>query len=170
VISRRSFLRAGLVGGVLLGGAALVGRRLTGYRLDAETAHQLRALSPKEYLILAAAARRILVPDGDDAPPPDVVGCALRADAYLARVPPEVQREVRALLHLFEHGSAVSSRFTRMRPEQQDAVLAAWEASPFTLKRRGFQALRTLAFLGYFSDERTWPLLGYTGPMLPRRL
>jgi hypothetical protein len=170
VISRRSFLRAGLFGGVVLGGAALLGRRLTGYRLDGETTRQLRVLSPKEYVILAAAARRIVVPDGDDAPRPDAVACALRVDAYLARVPPAVQREVRALLQLFEHGSAVSSRFTRMAPQQQDATLAAWEASPFTLKRRGFQALRTLAFLGYFADERTWPLLGYTGPMLPRRL
>jgi hypothetical protein len=170
VISRRSFLRAGLIGGALLGGAALVGRRLTGYTLDADTARQLRVLSPKEYVILAAAARRIVVPDGDDAPSPDAVGCALRVDTYLARLPPPVQREVRALLQLFEHGSAVSSRFTRMAPRQQDAALSAWETSPFTLKRRGFQALRTLAFLGYFADERTWPLIGYTGPMLPRRL
>jgi hypothetical protein len=170
VISRRSFLRAGLVGGALLGGAALLGRRLTGYTLDAPTAAELRVLSPKEYLILAAAARRILAPDGDDAPAPDTVACALHVDRYLARLPPEVQRDVRALLQLFEHGSAVSTRFTRMTPAQQDATLAAWEASSFTLKRRGFQALRTLAFLGYWRDERTWPLLGYTGPMLPRRL
>ena len=31
------------------------------------------------------------------------------------------------------------------------------------------QALRTLAFVGYWRDERTWPLIGYSGPMLPKR-
>jgi hypothetical protein len=168
VISRRRFLRAGIVGGVLLGGAALLGRRLTGYTIDARAAAQLRVLSPKEYSILAAAARRIVAPDGDDAPAPDAVDCALAVDRYLLRLPPPLQRDVRALLLLFEHGSSVSSRFTRMSPAQQDAALAAWESSSLTIKRRGFQALRTLAFLGYWRDERTWHVIGYTGPMLPR--
>ena len=27
----------------------------------------------------------------------------------------------------------------------------------------------TLAFVGYWRDDRTWPLIGYSGPMLPPR-
>jgi hypothetical protein len=169
VISRRRFLRVGLVGGVLVGGAALLGRRLGGYRLDAGIAAELRVLSPREYAILAAVARRIVAADGDDAPSADAVACALAVDRYLSRLPVPLQRDVRGLLLVFEHGSSVSSRFTRMSPAEQDATLAAWETSSLTLKRRGFQALRTLAFLGYWRDERTWSVIGYTGPMLPRR-
>jgi hypothetical protein len=84
-----------------------------------------------------------------------------------------MQRELRALLQLVEHGATVfrgaATRFTRMSPAEQDATLRDWERSSLTLRRRGFQGLRTLCFLGYWRDDRTWPLIGYTGPMLPKR-
>jgi len=173
VLTRRGFLRAGLVGGVLLGGAAVVGRSLSGYHLDEATARRLRALSPKEYLVMQAVARRVLAPDGGDAPSADAVDVAGAVDVYVAKLPPAVQRDVRALLQLVEHGSSLFrghvARFTHLAPAEQDAVLVDWQRSSLTVRRRGFQALRTLAFLGYWRDDRTWPLIGYSGPMLPKR-
>ena len=173
MLTRRGFLRAGLVGGVLLGGAAIVGRSLSGYQLDAATAGRLRALSPKEYLVMQAVARRVLAPDAAGAPSPDTVDVAGAVDVYVSKLPPAVQRDVRGLLQLVEHGSSLFrghvSRFTHLAPEEQDATLADWQHSSLTVRRRGFQALRTLAFLGYWRDDRTWPLLGYSGPMLPKR-
>jgi hypothetical protein len=172
VISRRRFLRTSLLGGALLGVAAVVGRNVSGYRLDPEIAARLRALTPKEYLVLMAAARRILAPDGADAPPvDDRVG--LFVDGYLAGLDADLRGDVRALLSLVEHGSGPFrlrvSRFTHMRAAEQDAALADWQASRLAVRRRGFQALRTLAFLGYYRDDRTWALLGYAGPLLPRK-
>jgi D-cysteine desulfhydrase len=173
VLTRRRFLRAGLVGGVLLGGAALVGRSLSGYHVDEATARRLRALSPKEYLVMQAVARRVLAPDASDAPSADSVDVAGGVDVYVAKLPPPMQRDVRALLQLVEHGSALfrgrATRFSHMTPAEQDATLADWQRSSLTVRRRGFQALRTLAFLGYWRDDRTWPLIGYSGPMLPQR-
>jgi D-cysteine desulfhydrase len=173
VLTRRGFLRAGIAGGVLLGGAALVGRSLSGYHLDAATAKRLRALSPKEYLVMQAVARRVVAADGDDAPSPDSVDVAGAVDAYVAKLPSPVQRDVRALLQLVEHGSSLfrggATRFSHMGAAEQDATLADWQRSSLTVRRRGFQALRTLAFLGYWRDDRTWPLIGYSGPMLPKR-
>ncbi len=172
MLTRRGFLRAGLAGGLLLGGAAVVGRSLSGYRLDAATAARLQALSPKEYLVMQAVARRIVASDATDAPTADAVDVAGAVDAYVAKLPPPMQREVRALLQLVEHGSALfrgrATRFTHMSADEQDATLRDWQRSSLTVRRRGFQALRTLAFLGYWRDDRTWPLIGYTGPMLPR--
>ncbi|HXU73242.1 MAG TPA: gluconate 2-dehydrogenase subunit 3 family protein [Polyangia bacterium] len=173
MLSRRGFLRAGIVGGVLLGGAAIVGRSLSGYHLDAVTASRLRALSPKEYLVMQAVARRVLAADADDAPSADAVDVAGAVDTYVAKLPPAVQREVRALLQLVEHGSSLfrgrATRFTHLTPAEQDATLADWQHSSLVVRQRGFQALRTLAFLGYWRDDRTWPLIGYSGPMLPKR-
>jgi hypothetical protein len=163
-------LRAGLGGGLLLAGAALVGRHVGGYAVDAATAGKLRVLSPKEYRIMQAVARRVLAADGDDAPAPDTVDVALAVDRYVSALPAPMQREVGALLQLVEHGTtlfrASATRFTRMSAAEQDATLRDWERSSLTVRRRGFQGLRTLAFLGYWRDDRTWPLLGYTGPML----
>jgi hypothetical protein len=162
VLTRRRFLRRTILGAAALGLAGVVGRHLTGYSLDGATQKRLRVLSAKEYLILAAVARRVLAGDGPDA---DTLEAALHADAYLANVPEPLTADVRALLHLFEHVASAGSRFTHLPPERQDQVLAAWQSSRLDVKRQGFQALRTLCFMGYYRDARTWPLLGYTGPM-----
>ena len=171
-MNRRRFLRISIAGAALLGGAATIGRHLSGYRLDAAVAGKLRVLTPKEYLVLRAAARRLLAVDGPDAPDPDRLEVALFADAYLAKLPAPMQTDVKALLQLLEHGgllfSASLSRFTHLAPEAQDRTLADWESSRLAVRRQGFQALKTLALLGYYRHDETWPLLGYTGPMLPR--
>lgn len=165
-ISRRQFLRRTLLGGLLLGAGAVVGRHLSGYHLDPALASRLRVLSPKEYLVLMAVCRRILAPDEAGAPTPDEVGVGLNVDRYLGELDPSLVTQLRALLHLVEHGSSLSGRFTRLGPEAQDAVLAAWESSRLDVRRQGFQALKTLAVLGYYDDPRTFALLGYPGPLL----
>lgn len=172
MISRRRFLRSTLLGGALLGGAAIVGRHLSGYRLDPAIASKLRALSPKEYLVFEAIARRMLAPDSSDAPSVDDVKPALFVDGYLARLDDGLRSDVRALIQLIEHGGFLfrftGSRFTHMSAAEQDATLADWQTSRLAMRRQGFQALRTLAFLGYYRDDRTWPLLAYTGPSVRR--
>src|SRR6476659_3585799 len=136
VLTRRGSLRAGVAGSVLLGGAAIVGRSLSGYHLDESVARRLRSLSPKEYLVMQAVARRVLASDGDDAPTPDSVDVAGAVDAYIAKLPAAVQRDVRALLQLVEHGSSLfrlsATRFTHMAPAEQDATLADWQRSSLT--------------------------------------
>lgn len=173
MLSRRRFLGSGLVGGLLLGGAAVLGWQLSGYAVDDATRRRLRVLTPKELLVLQAVARRVLCPDAADAPSADAVEVGLAVDTYLSKLPPPVVGDVRALLQLVEHGSSLfrlgGTRFTRMSPAEQDATLEDWSRSSLTVRRRGFQALRTLSFLGYWRDERTWPLIGYSGPMLPKR-
>lgn len=170
-MDRRRFLRTTILGGALLGGAAVLGRHLSGYALPEEVAAQLKVLSPKELLVLQAIARRMVAPDGPDAPTADDVGVALHADAYLARLDEGLRSDVKALLQLVEHGSwlfrLTGSRFTCMTPEEQDRTLADWETSRLEVRRRGFQVLKTLCLLGYWRDDRTWPLIGYTGPSLP---
>jgi hypothetical protein len=163
MISRRRFLRTSLLGAAALGLFGVVGRHLSGYGLEEGLKKRLRVLSPKEYLVLSAIADRVL--RGDGAPTAREVDAALFADAYLEQVPQPLVADVRALLHLFEHTASATSRFTHLSPERQDEVLAAWQASRLLLRRQGFQALRTLCFMGYYRDPRTWSLLRYSGPM-----
>jgi hypothetical protein len=166
--SRRRFLRRTLLGGALLTVGGVLGRHLLGgYAVDPGVASRLRALSPKEYVVLAAACRRLLAADAPGAPSPDEIGVALAVDGYLAGLHPDLVSDVRALLQVLEHGP-IWSRFTRLDAGDQDALLAGWEQSALDLRRRGFQALKSLAALGYYGDPRTFSVLDYLGPMLPR--
>jgi hypothetical protein len=172
-VNRRRFLRTSLLGGALLGSAALVGRHLSGYSLDERLTRRLRALTAKEFLVFQAVMRRMVAPDQPGAPTADEVQAALFVDGYLTKLDEGSRSDVRALLHLLEHGSGLfrfrTSRFTHMTAVEQDATLSDWEHSRWALRRRGFAALKTMAMLGYWRDDRTWPLIGYTGPMIGRR-
>ncbi|MSP63723.1 MAG: hypothetical protein EXR72_25935 [Myxococcales bacterium] len=170
-IDRRRFLRRTLLGGALLTLGGTIARHATGYTLDPAIAARLRVLSHKEYLILAAICRRMLAPDEGGAVSPDEIEAALVIDGYLAGLPDAISSDVRALLHLVEHTPLLFdlrfSRFTHLDGAAQDAVLDGWATSRIDLRRRGFQALKALAMLGYYDDPRTFAILDYTGPMLP---
>jgi hypothetical protein len=170
-ISRRRFLRRTLAGAaaLALGGTAL--RHLGGYSLDARTAAALRVLSPKEAVILGAIARRLLAPDGDDAPAVDDLDVVPAIDRYLGEMPPELVADIRALLHLVEHApsflSLHLSRFTRLGATAQDEVLSSWASSRLDFRRQGFAALKSLAAIGYYGDARTFSLIGYAPMGVP---
>lgn len=122
--------------------------------------------------MLAAAVARLVAPDAPDAPRADALAIASYLDGYLAAMDPAMQRDVSALLQLLEHGSSLfrirASRFSQMSDEERDRTLRDWADSSLAVRRQGFQGLRALAFLGYYRDDRTFAMLGYPGPMVPR--
>ena len=58
------------------------------------------------------------------------------------------------------------TRFSKMSDAGKDASLRAWMTSRLGLRRRAFYALRNLSYLGYYSQDATWGLIGYQGPLL----
>jgi hypothetical protein len=137
----------------------------------------LAALEPWQFVVVEHAARRIVAPDRPDdrsIPTADEVDVAGFVDGWVARLPERVRRDLGRFLAYLEHlapvGSGMTSRFTRLSPAQQDAVLATVEASSSDLLRAGFDGLRSLVFLGYYRDARTWRIIGYDGPLVNRPL
>jgi len=171
-VGRRRFI----LGAVLLaGGAALAAVRTSGYDVPEARAATLLALSPWQLVVVEHAARRICAPDRDDdpsIPTADDVDVAGFVDLYVARLPDELRTDVLALFGYVEHVAplrvGLASRFTRLPPEDQDRVLAAMESSSVDLLRGGFAGLKSLAFMGYYRDPRTWKILGYAGPWVGR--
>ena len=47
-------------------------------------------------------------------------------------------------------------------------MLASVEASRHDLLRAGFDGLKSLVFIGYYRDVRTWSVVGYDGPLVGR--
>lgn len=170
--NRRAFLRRGLLGGLILGAGGVFAYQQSGYQLAEDIAAELVVLSPKGFLVLQAAADRLLAADGPGAPSPRELDVALWIDAYLGRQPSWLQRDVELLLNTLEHAGPIFdltfSRFTRQSAAQQDRTLRAWAKSRLEVRRQGFSALKGLCVLAYYRHEKSWPLIGYDGPLVAR--
>jgi Gluconate 2-dehydrogenase subunit 3 len=172
-ISRRRVLAAA-TGLALAASTTIAVVRTRGYDVPPEKAARLRVLSRWQYVVLAAAARRIAAPDVGDGsvPSTDDVDVAGFLDGYLLRLPDNMRRDFSALLAFIEHlaplGCKLGSRFTRLSAQDQDRVLSSLESSREGLLRGGFDGLKSMVFMGYYRDPRTWKVIGYAGPFVRR--
>lgn len=171
-LTRRRFLRLGIGGAVVLGAGGVLAWQTSGYSVADDVARRLRALSPKEYLVARAVAARMMRPDRHDLPTPDQVEAALHMDALVARLDDASKADLKHLLHAVEHlfplAAGRATRFTRLDGAGQDVVLSTMMTSSTLLLRGAFEALKGLAALAYFRDERTWGPIGYDGPLVGR--
>lgn len=129
--------------------------------------------SPGDAEILTRVVERLVDTGEPGAPPVRATGTLATIDRLCAGLAPELTAPLPWLLRLVEWGpwifEATPSRFSLLPPEAQDASLRGWSTSRLELRRAGFQALRNLACLGYWSQPETWPLIGYRGPLLAGR-
>jgi len=125
---------------------------------------------PDSTEILTRVVERLVDTGEPDAPAVGDTRTIATIDALCAGLDPALTEPLPWLLWLVEWGPFVFdlsfARFTRMEPAARDASLRGWMTSRFALRRQGFAALRNLAFLGYYTQEETWPLIGYAGPLL----
>lgn len=168
---RRLFAMAG--GALVLGASAVAIVRTRGYAVPPERV--LVAFSPWQFVVVQHAARRIAAPDrpGDTSiPGADALDVAGFVDAWVARMDARVRRDLGRFLGYLEHlapvGAGYATRFTRLSAADQDGVLASVESSSSDLLRAGFDGLRSLVFMGYYRDPRTWAIVGYDGPLVGR--
>ncbi len=164
-----------IAGGALLAAGGVVGVvRTRGYDLPADRVAKLQALAPWQFIVVQALARRIAAPDvqGGGVPTPDEVDVAGFVDGYVAGMSYALRRDLLRLLGFVEHVSPLSlrltSRFTRLSAADQDRVLASLEASDHDLLRGAFAGIKSLVFMGYYRDPRTWKIIGYGGPFVGR--
>jgi hypothetical protein len=171
--SRRALLKATAGLALVIAGAAAAALRTRGYVVPA--GRTLVALSPWEFVVVQHAARRIAAPDrtGDASiPGADDLDVAGFVDAWIGRMNRPLRRDLGRFLAYLEHVAPITvgltSRFTRLAPAEQQKVLASVEASSHELLRAGFEGLKSLVFIGYYRDARTWGILGYDGPLVGR--
>lgn len=169
-MNRRRFVKAAIAATLILGGSTLAVVRTRGYAVPA--GRSLVGFTAWQFVVMEHAARRIAAPDRTGVPSPDDVDVAGFADGWVARMPANVRRDLGRFLAYLEHlapvGCGLASRFTRLSPSDQDRVLAATEASSNDLLRAGFEGVKSLVFLGYYRDPRTWEIVGYDGPLVGR--
>lgn len=164
-MNRRTFIRRGLWGGVLLAVGGSIGLAAWPSHETARPRRPLRALTGRQFAVLAAVAGRFVT-----APNVDTVEIAHRVDAQMATSPAEVRADFGNLLLLFDNalaGLVFDGRpqpFTRLSPQAQDDVLASWRDSRLAVRRSGYVVLRKLTQASWYAAPEAWAETGYPGP------
>lgn len=166
-MQRRSLLKLGLVSGVVLavaGGAAV---------LLQPGLEQGRLTAPARALF-ASLGRAILqgtLPADPQAAALAVQGMVERIDTLAQNLPPHVQAELSQLVGLL---CTAPGRLglAGLTPAWQDATEAQVRAaldgmrySSLAVRQQAYLALHEIVGGAYFSDESTWTVVGYPGPM-----
>jgi hypothetical protein len=129
--------------------------------------------SAGEIAILTQIVERMVDTGDPRAPRVRDTGAIGTIDRIVSGLDPAVTRDLPLALRLFEWGPFLfdftPTRFSSMNDAEKDASLSSWMTSRLAVRRMGFMALRNLAFLGYYSQDAVWPLVGYAGPLLGRR-
>ena len=160
--TRRTFLKAGLLGGTLLavgGLAALV----AGRDPDADRHQVLSAVIPA---VLDGA-----LPDEPAARAAAVARCAQGVDTAIAGLPPAARQEAAQLFALLAIPpsrialAGVRSSWDEAGKDEVAGFLERWRVHPIALMRSGYGALHDLTLAAWYADESTWESIGYPGPL-----
>jgi len=167
-LSRRGFLKTG-AGAALL----LVGYQAARHGLgDDENYRSLlagevpEALSIKEFAVLSSVVRCLVGP-AHGAPTTEETRTSARIDRELMIHGGKLLQDLKDSLLVVEHGTFLegySERFTRLNAEQQSSFLQNCRNSSLDLRRQVYSGLRFLTIFFYYTDDRSWPLVGYQGP------
>ena len=173
-LDRRRFLTlAGLSGAaVALRGLASLPAAAAGGRAPAGDGPGTPFFSADEREILTQVVERLVYSGEPEAPAVRSTSAIDVIDGLCSRLDPALTGPLPYLLRAVEWGPWIFelrfSRFSGLDTAGRDDSLRDWMESRLGLRRLGFAALRNLAFLGYYSQEETWPLIGYRGPLLGR--
>ncbi|HKJ24172.1 MAG TPA: hypothetical protein VKB65_05070 [Myxococcota bacterium] len=171
---RRGFLALSLALGGSAGLSGIAGLRALPAAAAGEgalpSAGEGAFFSAREREILAAVTARMVETGDPRAPALEDTRALDVIDGACAALAPELTGPLPLALRLFEWWPFLFElrfrRFSDLAPEAQDASLEGWMRSRFAVRRTAFLALRNLAMLGWWSQEETWPLIGYRGPLL----
>jgi len=123
---------------------------------------------PWQTAVVRHLARRVCAADRPGVVTPDEVKVTEFVESYIGAMPARLRRDFERFLRFVEQvaplGAGYASRFTKLGPEAQDAVLASLESHSNELLRGGFDAVKAALFMGYYRDPRTWSIPGYEGP------
>lgn len=169
-LSRRRFLKAGLVaGGAILG---IGGGGLLALRGRAPSVKGLQVLDAHEYRTLRSLVE-VMLPKTDAIPiDPDSMDLPRAFDAFLADEPKHNVEDLQKALVLVEFGPLVFdgrlTTFSRLAPAERADHWSQWAVSDNLLRRQVSIAMRKFLNLVYFDHEEVWPYIGYPGPSLKR--
>lgn len=165
-ISRRTFVKAGLIGALALAAAGGLYRATKNpsipdaFILDGEARSALAAIAS---VILKGA----LPPSSPDAIGPEIN----RVLGAIAGLPRATQAEIQDLFGLLTLAPArrflvgISGPWADAKPEEIAAFLQSWRRHRFAMLQSAYHALHDLIIGAWYAEESTWASIGYPGPI-----
>ena len=96
-------------------------------------------------------------PHGREVSTPDDSPTVTCIDAFVARLPLNLQAQLRRGLRLFQWCPILfigkPRPFTQLSPHDAETYIRSWAESRFGLRRRLFRGLRDVTFLGYYNQS-----------------
>lgn len=164
-LSRRTFLKAGIFGGLALATAGGL-YRLTHaadtpprFVLDADARAILAAVAP---VMLAGALRHGTA---------DVEAAVERTHRAILALPLATQKEIQDLFALLSLTATrrflagLSADWADAPPAEIAAFLQRWRVHSLATLQTIYHALHDLLFGAWYGDESTWAAIGYPGPL-----
>lgn len=135
----------------------------------------MRKTSPKLDAILYQLGRVLVIEDDDFLDPKRKEDYLNRANQVLFTIPKLYSFLLKVALHLFNllplFFGFGAKRFTSLSPEDGLAYVTKWVYSRFHIFGEVLKSMRAMIMLVYFSDDKTWPAMGYfPGPHLKEKI
>ncbi|MEO8346450.1 MAG: hypothetical protein ABI607_12220 [Betaproteobacteria bacterium] len=168
MISRRTFLAAGL-----LGATALVTARWLRSPHAPPGDVNLRTLDADAQSILSAVVPVFLagaLPVDEPSRRAAIADTVRGIDVAVAGLPPSAQEELRQLFALLALPptrmtlARVAAPWDQAGAPEVRAFLDRFRGSSFMLLRSAYGALHQLTFAAYYGNSSSWPRIGYPGP------
>lgn len=168
LFTRRRILTYGVGGASLL--AVGGGLRWAAFGYALRPGEAAIGLTTKEFCVVRAVVEAFF-PAEDGFPSGVELAVHQRIDEEVWAQPDEVQKDLRAALHLIEHSPPLFgafSRFTRLDVEGRGAVFRRLLTSDVDAVVQAAVALKQMAHLFYYGRQETWAAVSYDGPWVPQ--
>ncbi|MEO6015991.1 MAG: hypothetical protein ABIP46_01955 [Polaromonas sp.] len=132
------------------------------------------ALTPTAREVFGAVGRAVLdktLPTEAAAKETAVQGLLARVNILVQALPPHAQAELSQLLALLASSpgrrtlAGLSLPWADASVADVQLALQEMRLSSLTLRQQAYAALHDITAGAYFSDDASWPMLGYPGPM-----
>lgn len=164
-LSRRSFLKAGLIGTIALVAAGGI------YRATQRTVPSGRFVLDDAARAVLSAIVPVVLKDAMDPAPSMVQAAVTRVGVAISGLTLTTQKEIQDLFGLLTLGptrrflAGLPDDWPAAKPEDITAFLQSWRLSRFGLLQSAYHALHDLIMGAWYGDESTWAAIGYPGPI-----
>jgi hypothetical protein len=174
MLSRRQFIKTGVIGGVVLVAVRVAYGPFSADPSVAEDRdYSYAILRAKERTVLAAIAPVMLdgaLPEESAARQRAIIEVVRGVDTAIRGLPPAVQSEVRDLFALLVFPvtrrvlAGVMKPWLDATPVEIAGFLERWRTSSFALLRTAYRALQELIMAAWYGNPEAWPRISYPGP------